>query len=444
MPAHRLSLVCSLGALLVGCDATGSSAPTWHADVAPIVVEKCGGCHTAGGIAPFTLDDFAAAAPMADAAVAAVEAGTMPPFDAYETDDCEPPQPWKDDPRLTEAEEDTLRAWAEAGAPEGNPATAARLPEPVEHALEGDDIQALEPGATYTTSGDTDQFVCVSMDPALATDRWLTGLDVLPGNTEVVHHVVVFSDPAGTSAAWGDDYTDCFDISGGQALAVWVPGSPPLEYPEGSAITVTAGARIVMQIHYHAGGRVADPDLTQVLLRWTNDAPEWTAVVTAIGNAASEAEGLLPGANDRAGVEFRIPADRADHVETMSIPIPAETQEFSFFSIATHMHMVGTDMQIRWRRGVPQADEAPEDCLVRTGWDFDWQRTYTYDAPIEELPKGRGGDTLWMQCHYDNTLANPGVQRALADAGLDEPIDVSLGEGSLDEMCVGIVGLVFK
>ncbi|MES2644395.1 MAG: hypothetical protein V4850_33220 [Myxococcota bacterium] len=434
-----------LSLLLVGCGTeAASTTPTWHADVAPIVVGKCGGCHSAGSIAPFALDDYGAAGPMADAALAAVEAGTMPPFDAYETDDCQPPQPWKNDPRLTEEEKATLRAWAEAGAPEGDPATAAPLPEPAGYALEGN-VQTIEPGAAHTTSGDTDEFLCVSMDPELLTDGWLTGLDVLPGNSEVVHHAVVFSDPEGTSASWGDDYTSCFDVSGGQVLGVWVPGSPPLEYPEGSAITVAAGSRIVMQLHYHAGGRVADPDLTQVVLRWTDTAPEWTALVTAIGNASDETAGLLPGVNDRmAGAEFRIPANKADHVETMAIPIPEGTQEFSFFSIATHMHMVGTDMQIRWRRGVPEADEAPEDCLVRTGWDFDWQRTYAYDAPIEELPKGRGGDTLWMQCHYDNTLANPGVQRALADAGLDEPIDVTLGEGSLDEMCIGIVGLVLR
>jgi hypothetical protein len=49
-----------------------------------------------------------------------------------------------------------------------------------------------------------------------------------------------------------------------------------------------------------------------------------------------------------------------------------------------------------------------------------------------------------MQCQYDNTLDNPGVVRALADAGLTEPVNVNLGEGSLDEMCIGIFGVVFK
>ncbi|HWU90273.1 MAG TPA: hypothetical protein VN253_23575, partial [Kofleriaceae bacterium] len=37
----------------------GVDAPTWYRDVEPIVVEKCQGCHTGGGIAPFALDDHA-------------------------------------------------------------------------------------------------------------------------------------------------------------------------------------------------------------------------------------------------------------------------------------------------------------------------------------------------------------------------------------------------
>lgn len=49
-----------------------------------------------------------------------------------------------------------------------------------------------------------------------------------------------------------------------------------------------------------------------------------------------------------------------------------------------------------------------------------------------------------MQCEYDNTLDNPGVRRALDDAGLEVPVNVGLGEGSLDEMCVGIFGVVYQ
>ena len=52
--------------------------------------------------------------------------------------------------------------------------------------------------------------------------------------------------------------------------------------------------------------------------------------------------------------------------------------------------------------------------------------------------------TLRLRCTYDNTLSNPGVARALSDAGQDEPADVYLGETTLDEMCLGIFGVVVE
>jgi hypothetical protein len=436
----------ALALLLAGCGGP-DAAPTWHADVAPILVAKCASCHTAGGIAPFALDTYGDAAPMAAAAASAVDAGTMPPFDAYESDDCQPPLAWKDDPRLTSAEKDTLRAWADAGAPEGDPATAAALPDVASATLAGT-TQELAPTESFVASGTTDEFMCVSVDPGLVSDTWFTGLEVLPGNPTVVHHVVVFSDPAGASATWGDGYVDCFGapaIEGAQALGVWVPGSPPVELPEGSGIAITAGTRIILQLHYHPTGPDADPDITTLRLRWSDTAPAWHALLTSIGNFATEAEGLLPDPDDRGVPEFRIPADVPDHTETERFTTATASTDFYFFSVEPHMHLIGTDMQIRWQRAAPEDGEAADECLVQSGWDFDWQRNYFYDAPtIEDLPRGRGGDTIWMQCHYDNTLANPGVQRALGDAGLDEPIPVTLGEGSLDEMCIAIVGVVYK
>ena len=41
-------------------------------------------------------------------------------------------------------------------------------------------------------------------------------------------------------------------------------------------------------------------------------------------------------------------------------------------------------------------------------------------------------------------LANPGVARALREQGLEAPVDVGLGEGSLDEMCLIGAGVVVE
>ena len=106
-----------------------ADAPTWYQDVAPTVIAKCGGCHREGGVAPFPLTDYESAASWAAILVASVEAGRMPPFAAADTDECEMQHGWKDDLRLSDEEKQALREWADAEAPEGDPATAAPVPE---------------------------------------------------------------------------------------------------------------------------------------------------------------------------------------------------------------------------------------------------------------------------------------------------------------------------
>lgn len=54
-----------------------------------------------------------------------------------------------------------------------------------------------------------------------------------------------------------------------------------------------------------------------------------------------------------------------------------------------------------------------------------------------------GGDVVRLRCVYDNTMQNQYVAAALADRGLDNPVDVMLGEDTLDEMCVGGLGLIY-
>jgi hypothetical protein len=73
-----------------------------------------------------------------------------------------------------------------------------------------------------------------------------------------------------------------------------------------------------------------------------------------------------------------------------------------------------------------------------------WQRSYQYDAPITESFRVRAGDRVRLRCVYNNTMSNPGVVEMLAEAGLDAPVDVGLGEGTLDEMCLTGVGVAIK
>jgi hypothetical protein len=109
------------------------------------------------------------------------------------------------------------------------------------------------------------------------------------------------------------------------------------------------------------------------------------------------------------------------------------------------MHYVGTDMLVKLVHNDPVGDEPDEECLVQTpNWDFGWQRAYAYDAPLDAVPQLRSGDELHMRCDYNNSMSNPFVVQALAEQGLDGPVDVHLGEETLDEMCLGVFGIAIK
>ena len=207
---------------------------------------------------------------------------------------------------------------------------------------------------------------------------------------------------------------------------------------------LTAGTLLVMQVHYHPRGLDAEPDLTRVQIEWAEDRPDKNAVMALIGNSSNKRSGLLSGPNDSDPdrPEFLIPAGVSDHTESMEFTL--DSGPYTIFAVGTHMHYVGTDMIINLDRAAPRAEEPSSECLLQTPkWDFNWQRWYNYDAEDADLPVIREGDTLRLRCTYNNTLDNPGVQQALADAGLSAPNDVTLGEETLDEMCLGVFGIIY-
>jgi hypothetical protein len=431
-------------------DDTGDPGPrviTWHQDIAPIVARKCGGCHASGGIAPFSLETYAAAAPFAALLLDAVERRVMPPFLAEDTEECQPRLGFKDDPRLTGAEQGLLRDWVDEGAPEGDPKTAAPLPTPPELELEGADIHLKIP-APVTIQGDEDQYICFSVDPGLVDDTWIDGLQVTPGNHKVVHHVLVYLDPDRASEQLMDvDGTyPCFGgpgLNNTSLIGAWAPGARPFVPPPEVALRVLAGSRIVINVHYHPTGAVEQDLSTAVDLRRFVGVPTFVGMVAMIGNLNTASQGLLPGPNDPGGVpSFLIPAGAVGHTEEMLVEVTPELPELRLFGVTPHMHYVGTDMRIGILRADPEPEVLAEECLLQTPrWDFQWQQLYSYDADLDDLPRARPGDKVSLRCTYDNSLGNPAVVAALAEQGLSEPQDVKLGEATLDEMCLGVFGV---
>jgi hypothetical protein len=209
------------------------------------------------------------------------------------------------------------------------------------------------------------------------------------------------------------------------------------------AVPVLAGAKLVMQIHYHPADGVNAPDATAVDLQFSSVWPRRMYFVTAVGNAFA-APNLLPGDGDAGGTpQFLIPAHVGDHREHMRFTIPdlGEAADVRLFSANPHMHLIGTHISATIERPAARGTDPQQECLANGGWNFDWQRTYQYDAPLDQLPSIAAGDVIDIKCRWDNTISNPFVQRMMADANLSGPIDVSLGEQTTNEMCLEIFGL---
>ena len=432
-------------------DVTGSGVMgpvTFHKDVEPVLQKVCQNCHVAGGIAPFALVTFDDAKAVAGSIVGQTAAHTMPPWGAQDTSECKPPMPWKNDLRLSEHEIALLAAWHAGGDLEGDAKDAPppRTAAPVVH-LPG--ALSLAPATPFTLAGSSDTFKCFVLDPKITATTYLTGTNFVPTNKTIVHHALAFAIPAGAKVP-GDVY-DCFGgpgVDSPNLVAAWAPGGVPSEYPANVGLALQAGTKFVMQVHYHphANG-TKDPDATSFEYRLTDTPPTYEAVTRLIGNFANavgtDGMGLEPGPDDPGGVPtFMIPANIQGHIETMRFAMPSFgplTPTIRILGLGAHMHLAGRDEKITITRN------GAESCLLQEpAWNFNWQRGYQYDAPIESLPAIATGDVLRMRCTYDNTMTNPALAAARSESGNVQPTNISLGESTTDEMCLGAFTFVYK
>ena len=405
---------------------TEASGPTWSADVRAVVAESCTGCHFSGGAAPFALETWEQAAPLASALAAAVEAGTMPPWSA--DPDC---RSFEDERVLSDEDVVLLRAWADAGAPEGDPTEPIA---PVTTTL--DPHQVYTPAVPYTPDFSTsaDDYRCQFLDHTFTEETWVTASQVVPGTSQV-HHVLVFVltgdqvdlAEAQDAADNGPGYT-CFSgpiptAEDGQVptgglpgqVGAWVPGANPLVLGDDEAVRVDAGARLVMQVHYSAGGSAeALSSETTLSVQLADDTPA-SLVVTR----------PLPV------LDFAIPA--GDGAYTASHRFTNwSTETLRVRSVAAHMHLLG-----RQEHATVHHADGGEECLLDIpDWDFSWQQAYM--LPQDDAVWVAPGDAVEVACTWDNSVENQPV----VDGVLQDPVDVTWGEGTADEMCLLYLGVV--
>ncbi|MEM6990807.1 MAG: hypothetical protein AAF721_09925 [Myxococcota bacterium] len=418
----------------MGDSESGAEAarPNWYQDIEPLIATHCRSCHDGSGLA-FDMSDYETTRMWAEVMAMQTADRVMPPWHAVETDECTPPHGFQHDARLDDDEVDAFAAWADAGTPLGDESlapppvagTSSELPDPTV-------TPAMGSGVTIAADGPTlDFFHCLSFDPGNAEEVFIDGFQLVPGNDKVAHHGVFYVDTDAASADWpGGVLQDCGGgpgVGNASMIGGWVPGSLPVQTPDDVGIRLPAGARIVVNMHYHADvlGPQSD-DSTALALRYSATVPPWVSEFRLVG---------APGAGAATSGEFVIPADTAGHEETLEWNVPDTLPPVRIWAVINHMHKVGVDMRTTIVSG------ADETCLVQTpDWDYNWQRVYQYDTPVDNAPLLSPGDALRVRCTYDNVVDNPGVAEALGELGLSETRDVVVGDGTLDEMCVAAIG----
>jgi hypothetical protein len=409
----------------------GTGAVTWYQHIAPIVVANCGSCHREGGSGPLDFTQPEAAQSAAGLMLAAIESGSMPPWPP--ADNC---RTYEHERRLPPTDAELFARWVSNGAPLGDAATAAELPE-IETAVFPANLILPMPEA-YTPSRDLpDDWRCFVLDGEFEEETFVRGVDVLPGSAQV-HHVLVYAVTAqaaeaileADSAEVGPGYT-CFggpnpSSGGGESdgsilaggfpnqLGAWVPGNVAAIYDEGTALRIDAGSRVIMQVHYNtlAGEPVADRSELQLLT--TTEAPEFLVRTVPIAD-----RNLAIAAGDSAS--------------THGVTIPNfGDRSVEIITVAAHMHTLGEQLRAR----IVRADGSDECLLDIPAWDFNWQMFYR--LPADDHAIVEPGDAIELTCVFDNSAAN----QPIVNGEQIEPRDVEWGESTLDEMCLFYISTI--
>lgn len=447
-----------------------AATPSFKRDVAPIIAGKCAGCHQTGGIAPFPLVSARQISSKSTLIAAAVKAGVMPPWPPGIRS---PAYVGQGARTLSSQQRATIFAWAKAGGKIDGPARRPPAAKPPE-VRAGETLLDLRMPSAYKPSapkGVTDDYRCFLLNPKQSEDVSVTSARIDPGQPKVVHHVILFRvPPAQVAAAKQLDGSEpglgwsCFGGTGLPAgesvgsfvdslndsswVSAWAPGWGGNRLPEGTGVPLAAGSQIVMQVHYNLlNGR--SPDRSRALLTVAPASKKLTPLKTLLlpgpvelGCAAGE-QGRLCNRTEAlfelsrkygSGAAF-VPAGllilcrgnaaspKPTAVSTCDRRITAPT---TIHVAAGHMHLLGAAIRLELNPGTPKA----RVLLDIPRWDFHWQNAYSLASAV----KADAGDVVRVTCRHDvrkRRSGEHGVSKA--------PRYILWGEGTTDEMCLGIL-----
>jgi len=382
--------------------------PTYYADVEPIMMENCQGCHRAGEIGPMPFMTYDQVRPWAKAIKNSVSSRKMPPWFAEAG-----VGHFSNDRSLTAEQIATISSWVDAGSPAGDMKTR----KPAKTWVEGWNIPKPDAVVGMTKpfpvpANSKIDYQYIVIPTGFTEDKWVNMVEARPTDRSVVHHAVIFiRDPKSKWLREAEPYVPFvpdrkgsarrIDVGGGgnEILHTYTPGNLPDVWKPNQAKLIPAGADLVMQMHYTSTKKDTE-DLTKIGLVFAKQAPEQRIMTIIAGNET-----------------FVIPPGEANYKATGALGIPNDATLLNFFP---HMHVRGKAFEYNLITG-----DKREPLLKVNKYDFNWQLNYHLAKPIEL----KQGMRIEITATFDNSPNNP--------YNPDPKAEVRWGEQSWEEMAYG-------
>ena len=357
-------------------------------DIAPLLQERCMGCHIEGGIGSWAMSNYTMIKGFSPMIREVLRTRRMPPWHA---------DPhvgeWQDDRSLTVEEKQTLLAWIEAGSPRGEGE------DPLENAKElssewqlGEpDLIVDLPSFTVPAQGVV-EYQYFTVPTELEEGVWVRGIQVLPGDTKVVHHVLFGT----VDAEEGERRGGVFD----NFIGGYAPGGDATILPESTGTWVPPETNYLVQVHYTPYGKEV-VDNTKIGLYLHETPPERILRHGVVINPI-----------------ITIPPNEKAHREFAYYEFDKNAV---LYEVLPHSHYRGRSSTFT----LMYPDGESELILNVPDYDFNWQTGYRFVEPMQ-IP---AGSKLVHTTIYDNSELNPGNP--------DPSKEVRWGLQSWDEMLYG-------
>ena len=247
-----LGLVVASMAVLLGSATQGhtpiASRFTYNEHLFPVFERRCGSCHVEGGVGPMSLLTYQDAYPWTQSIREEVLALRMPPWKAEDGFG-----DFSNGHVLPAHEMDMILEWSAGGYPQGprdQTPTVDGQTDPWHFGPPTLELALAEPFTLDASISETTRYFVLSTD--LSDDRWVTGVDIVPGSRAVVRHVSVYVDSTGRARTADETSQESGFTSGfaGEApIAVWWPGQE-LTTLDTAGYILPAGADIVARVVY--------------------------------------------------------------------------------------------------------------------------------------------------------------------------------------------------